>query len=115
MAQSGPPEERIGRFGRSVHETLQVVPHAHGSPIRPCEGGSGASYTSPVPENTASWVQSAAILAVVCLGAVILILVMAMVLRRKGGPRARPQSGPPGPDPWSEAARRLEDKEPQGP
>ena len=37
-----------------------------------------------MPETPASWVQSAAILAVVCLGAVILILVMAMLLRRKG-------------------------------
>jgi len=68
-----------------------------------------------VPEESAFWIQLAAILVVVCLGGLIVILVLAAMLRRAARRRTKPGAGPQGPDPWFESAKRLQDESDQRP
>jgi hypothetical protein len=61
--------------------------------------------TSTLPE--------AATLAVIALGTLILVVIAVLILRRKAKPDRAIRHSSPGPDPWEESARRLQESDDQ--
>jgi hypothetical protein len=77
--------------------------------------GSAPSYTSLMQELATSRLPEAATLAVIALGALILVVVAVLILRRQSKPDRKIKQSNLGLDPWKESAKRLNDSEDHSP
>jgi hypothetical protein len=85
------------------------------NPTPMAKHGSAPSYTSLMQELATSPLPEAATLAVIALGAVILVVVAVLILRRQPKPDSKIKHSNLGLDPWKESARRLKDSEDHSP